>query len=155
MLPGDMLILKRYYFSYNLFVTTPSYHQGEYDIALVDGEGSQLYFGSFSLSQVMLKFACSRSCCSHSSSICNVFTQSTGNNGVSFLSYSFKCRTLKCCASRQEASSRALKSPTTTQLSRIFGFFWNIPLNSSWRWVLSRIFWESLLFMFFFLTNPC
>ena len=31
---------------------TPSYRQGEYDIALVDREGNQLYFGSFSLSQV-------------------------------------------------------------------------------------------------------
>ena len=28
------------------------FRQGEYDIALVDREGNQLYFGSFSLSQV-------------------------------------------------------------------------------------------------------
>ena len=32
--------------------------QGEYDIALVDGEGIQLYFGSFLLSQVQSVEVC-------------------------------------------------------------------------------------------------
>ena len=50
------LILNKCYVTYNVLLCTPSYYQGEYDMALVDREGNQLYFGSYSLSQVMQKF---------------------------------------------------------------------------------------------------
>ena len=93
------LILKRYHIRtiYTFF------RQGEYDIALVDREGNQLYFGSFSLSQVDSVEVCIlQSCCvvhkfSSLSRVKCLLSQSswaeirTGNNYLSTYNHIIAC----------------------------------------------------------------